>query len=54
MDPDKALEEALALAGKAKRTTLSEDEVDELAAKVADLDAWLRKGGYLPAAWTRR
>ena len=54
MDPDKTLKEALALAHKAERRQLNKDEADELAAKVRDLDAWLRKGGYLPAAWAKR
>jgi hypothetical protein len=56
MDPDKALERLLdtarfILGGEAG--DMFEECAEELAQQVLDLDEWLRKAGFLPAAWRR-
>lgn len=45
MDPDTLLAEL-------RELTAAADDPGALAARFADLDAWLARGGFLPAAWT--
>lgn len=58
MDPDVLLAEILELVGKLalldRQDDLTPAETDgmDLAFKVRDLDGWLRRGGYMPRAWT--
>lgn len=56
MDPDEALRHLLetarfVLGGEAG--DMFEESAEELAQQVLDLDEWVRKGGFLPAAWRR-
>lgn len=57
MDPDQALERLLQTARcilGGQVGDMFEECSEELAQQVLDLDEWLRKGGFLPAAWRRR
>lgn len=54
MDPDEVLRRLLetarfVLGGEAG--DMFEESAEELAQQVLDLDAWLQRGGFLPAAW---
>lgn len=60
MDPDEALAQARVAAsllseqldaGDVQRLQL--DDVESLVMAFVSLDAWLKSGGYLPAAWTK-
>lgn len=54
MDPNVALRELLSLAREVRCGRAEEDEVEELAARVIDLDRWLAGGGFLPSRWAVR
>ena len=57
MDPDKALELLLQTARfilDGSAGDMLEESADELAQQTLALDEWLRRGGFLPAAWQRR
>ena len=54
MDPDVALRRLLETAGfvlGGEAGDMFEESAEELAQQVIDLDEWIRKGGFLPAAW---
>lgn len=60
MDPNKTLEEMLALAKRLENAMDTEEypddlalgeDAEELAALVLALDGWLAKGGFMPGAW---
>lgn len=56
MDPDVALRRLLETAGfvlGGKAGDMFEESAEALAQQVIDLDEWIRKGGFLPAAWQR-
>ena len=57
MDPDYNLAEQLRLAQEIIEMEKNVDDpgilADNLAALVIALDEWIRKGGFLPKAWTR-
>lgn len=58
MDPTANLKEQLALANQIVTAhnageDVHEADVDRLAELVLALDAWVRGGGFLPAAWQR-
>ena len=52
MDPDENLREQLELA-KLMHTHDDYGEALRLAELVRDLDEWIKKGGFLPAAWMK-
>jgi len=57
MDPDKALDLLLATAKfllEGEADDMFEESAEELAQQVLMLDEWIRGGGFLPAAWSRR
>lgn len=50
MDPNKTLADALTIAERVmKNDSLGDDA--ELAARLLDLDEWIRKGGCMPSRW---
>lgn len=53
MDPDKTLQEMIALAQKVLdgETYPDLDDTDQLAELIINLDEWLAKGGALPQRW---
>ena len=51
MDPTENSKEQLAIAARIAEGEQSESDVDRLAELVLELDAWLRAGGFAPAAW---
>jgi hypothetical protein len=58
MDPDVCLREAREIAERVQKAYddpdgngVDQDDANQLAAHVVALDDWLRKGGFLPAAW---
>ena len=57
MDPDAALaqmREAIKTLWAAESSVAAAAAADSLAEHAAALDQWLSKGGFLPAAWSRR
>ena len=57
MDPDAALaqmREAIETLWAAKSSVAAAAAADSIAEHAAALDQWLSKGGFLPAAWSRR
>lgn len=57
MDPDTILRELRTLMRELRRqaegNSVSPDDADEAAGKFDALDAWLRRGGFLPRAWAK-
>lgn len=53
MDPDACLREARSVAAELLQIEGDDDRAERLAELVTDLDAWIVKGGFLPAAWSR-
>lgn len=51
MDPDVTLETIRVLADRILGGDGTEDDGEQLADAVNDLDTWLSKGGFLPARW---
>jgi hypothetical protein len=55
MDPNTTLAEIRALIERwqaaGSRGPWTEAEADEVIEKVADLDRWIARGGFLPDAW---
>lgn len=51
MDPNKCLEEIRERANKIMEQDGHEHMVLELAARILDLDEWLKKDGFLPKDW---
>ena len=49
MDPDRLYEEMIDLA----QELVDNYGNEELAEMILDLDEWIKRGGYLPAAWER-
>ena len=57
MDPDAALaqmREAIETLWAARSSVAAAAAADSIAEHAAALDQWLSKGGFLPAAWSRR
>jgi hypothetical protein len=56
MDPDMALRhlrEAVALVDTPGGVTSDRSHLETIATMVANLDAWLSAGGFLPTSWER-
>lgn len=56
MDPDKAREHIIETARFILGGTagdMLDESAEELAQQILDLDGWLRRGGFRPAAWHR-
>lgn len=54
MDPNKTLANIRAIIAELRRTNTTGKVIelgDELSWMIQDLDEWLSKGGFLPAAW---
>lgn len=57
MDPDAtllSLREAIETVWAAESSVAAAAAADQVAEYAAALDQWLSKGGFLPAAWSRR
>lgn len=54
MDPNQTLRELLHIARKVLSRPGTDDDADDLAARVVDLDEWLVKGGFFPARWLEK
>jgi hypothetical protein len=57
MDPDEALAQmrtAIETVWAAQSSVSAATAADTLAEHAAALDQWLSKGGFLPAAWSKR
>lgn len=57
MDPDANLKEQLDIARQLLAGATSDDAIERDAERLAELvialDEWIRRAGFLPAAWTR-
>lgn len=51
MDPNKALEDLLALAVECAHGDDRTEREEELACQILALDGWIRCGGFLPRCW---
>ena len=56
MDPDENLKEQLILADSTTsgESEAIEDDAERLAELVVAMSGWIRTGGFLPKAWSRR
>lgn len=54
MDPDAAYEDLIQLATDIVSDDDADDDMRTFAWRVLDLDRWIKRGGFLPAAWQRK
>ena len=60
MDPNQSLRDVLELACRiisqsepaSEENHFDSEDAVQLAYKISELDTWLRKGGFLPCAWS--